>query len=353
MSQQKSRFFETHRGFTLIELLVVIAIIAILIALLLPAVQQAREAARRTQCKNHLKQFGLALHNYHDVYGTFPIGHQFVGGYDNNLTDADGGSAFGFGTLLLPYIDQAPLYNQFDLDLQIAEQILPTNGPFNRDLAQTVLSFISCPSDAKEERRNDGALANTATSSYQGTSGSYNAYPGGFPGANGNNDPKRWNGVLNRSNSQIVRIRDITDGTTNTTVMAETRWDMDNGNRNRSRWYGAMDRGGVQDPGPFMGAAGATNALMVQGEWAMNWTQPQGNPQPHRTAGSSHEGGAHFLLGDGSVRFISENIQHTAHACIVNMGQCTNAFNRANNGADYGIYQRLFSRNDGLVVNEF
>src|ERR1700754_3361454 len=89
------------RGFTLIELLVVIAIIAILIALLLPAVQQAREAARRTQCKNHLKQFGLALHNYHDVHTIWPCGHISVGAHRK------GGAVIH----LLPYMDQAAIYN--------------------------------------------------------------------------------------------------------------------------------------------------------------------------------------------------------------------------------------------------
>ena len=93
------------RGFTLIELLVVIAIIAVLIALLLPAVQQAREAARRTQCKNNLKQMGLALHNYHDVFNKFPIG--------SNNTQA-GGWGCPLWTAVLPYVDEAPMYNKWD-----------------------------------------------------------------------------------------------------------------------------------------------------------------------------------------------------------------------------------------------
>ncbi len=98
-----------HRGFTLIELLVVIAIIAILIALLLPAVQQAREAARRTQCKNHLKQLGLALHNYHDTYSVFPYGHQ------SEVTGARHRRACWFQSIL-PFVDQAPLYNKYAQD---------------------------------------------------------------------------------------------------------------------------------------------------------------------------------------------------------------------------------------------
>jgi len=113
-------------GFTLIELLVVIAIIAVLIALLLPAVQQAREAARRTQCKNNLKQIGLALHNYHDVYGVLPPAHVYDGRADSNPFGnrcTPGGAAGSqaifarapWTVLILPYLDQAPLYNQFNM----------------------------------------------------------------------------------------------------------------------------------------------------------------------------------------------------------------------------------------------
>src|SRR6266542_1460478 len=111
-------------GFTLIELLVVIAIIAILIALLLPAVQQAREAARRTQCRNVLKQFGLALHNYHDTFRAFPPGHLHRGLFDGVADTANaagnGGTGFDWTTMMLPYMDQAPLYNQFNLNVPIS-----------------------------------------------------------------------------------------------------------------------------------------------------------------------------------------------------------------------------------------
>src|SRR5437879_165311 len=110
-----------RRGFTLIELLVVIAIIAVLIALLLPAVQQAREAARRTQCKNNMKQYGLALANYHDVYNMFPIGG--TGGCCARPP------ALGFQVRLLPYIDQAPLFNQINFSaVDATAQILANGG---------------------------------------------------------------------------------------------------------------------------------------------------------------------------------------------------------------------------------
>ncbi|MBX3440167.1 MAG: DUF1559 domain-containing protein [Planctomycetaceae bacterium] len=342
-----------RRGFTLIELLVVIAIIAILIALLLPAVQQAREAARRTQCKNHLKQIGLALHNYHDVYNQFPMGHQYVGNFDNNPNNARGGNAFGWGWALLPFLDQNPLFEQFNSSQQAADPqpTTPGGAVSNVLLCQTVLTVISCPSDAKPARGrdaanatnvDDGAIPLGATSSYQGCSGSYNGFSGDNPGTSINRD--LWNGVLGRSNSGTRGIRDITDGTSNTVVVAETKWDMDENRENRSRWYAAQD---VRGAG-LEGANAGTNALLVQGEWAMNWTFAEGNPQPHRTAGSAHVGGAHFAFADGSVQFISENIHHTSMPWVDG-----NAYDRLNSGLNYGIYQRLYSIADGLVIGEF
>src|SRR5437868_1293601 len=148
-----------NRGFTLIELLVVIAIIAILIALLLPAVQQAREAARRTQCKNHLKQLGLALHNYNDVYRVFPIGHQyrFTGwswSGSGALPTPHGGKGWSLFAYLLPYMDQAPLYNQLNFNLSVAGVREAAGSPAgtvidggaNKKLVASIVPWARCPS---------------------------------------------------------------------------------------------------------------------------------------------------------------------------------------------------------------
>lgn len=126
----------TKRGFTLIELLVVIAIIAILIALLLPAVQQAREAARRSQCKNNLKQFGVAMHNYHDAYKAFQRAN-----YSSVTTSTTGWQGFAGHVMLLPFLDRTPLYKQIDFKQAFW-------GGANATLKATKLPQFLCPSDS-------------------------------------------------------------------------------------------------------------------------------------------------------------------------------------------------------------
>ena len=347
------RRLRRETGFTLIELLVVIAIIAVLIALLLPAVQQAREAARRAQCKNNLKQISLAIHNYHETFDIFPIGHHYVGGFDGTLNDNKGGSGFGWGWAILPYLDQGPLFNQFNASQQAAETAptVPGGTVSNVVLCQTVIPIISCPSDSKPPRghalgsttnNDDGAIPLNATSSYQGSAGSFDGWSGDNPGVAAN--LQEWNGVFGRSNSGERKIRDITDGTSNTFLVNENRWGMELTGESRNRWYAGIDG----TPGAARGATGSTNCLMDDGQWAMNWTATQGNPQPDRAAGSSHVGGAHFAFADGSVRFISQNIQHTSRAWVA-----SDPFDQAHGGAGFGLYQRLFAIADGLVVSDF
>jgi type II secretory pathway pseudopilin PulG len=220
----------------LVELLVVIAIIGVLVALLLPAVQQAREAARRMSCSNNLKNIGLALHNYHDIHGKFPIGHQYQGHFDGDPMSAQGGSGFGWATGLLPFIEQGNQFDQFDPAFPAGDSSVTRN----LEVCQTPLKLFSCPSDTKPDQANEGAIPNAATSSYQGAGTSYN----GWSDHTVNQSPARdrFNGVFGRTNRQrMVGIRDITDGTTNTVMVAEVKWKMDNNKRNRSTIYAAKD----------------------------------------------------------------------------------------------------------------
>ncbi|MCA9190445.1 MAG: DUF1559 domain-containing protein [Planctomycetales bacterium] len=322
------------KGFTLVELLVVIAIIGILVGLLLPAVQAAREAARRMQCSNNLKQLGLALHNYESAFKKFPYGHHYRGYHGPTQNNpSDGGMGYGWGYSILPYIEQNALYSQFQSTYVIMEQTVTKNGL----LCQTTLPAFSCPSDTKPLNFNDGAIPNSATSSYQGASSSYNGYTGNAFSAQANE--LRWNGMFERNGRGNYGLKDLRDGTSNQVVVCETRWDMDNNRRNRARIFGASDQ--------LTYTTGASNALMVQGEWPMNWTQPEGNPQPHRTAASFHTGGAQFVFGDGSVHFLSENIDHTSTPWIDN----AHAYLQGDGMPFYGTYQRLFSVYDGQTVN--
>src|SRR5262249_47931835 len=135
------RYLRSHRAFTLIELLVVIAIIAVLIALLLPAVQQAREAARRSQCKNNLKQIGLALHNYHDSFGKLPLNR-----HSGRNLPAQFGS-LGWTAMILPYIDQAPLYSTINFSDQTGNLV---NGvQVNIDARRKIIPVLNCPSNVQ------------------------------------------------------------------------------------------------------------------------------------------------------------------------------------------------------------
>lgn len=305
----KRSIMRRSRGFTLIELLVVIAIIAILIALLLPAVQQAREAARRTQCKNNMKQLGLALHNYHDVHRAFPPGWIAVDGRVQNAHDGLNGA--GWGTMILPYLDQAPLYELFNADLAIHDLL---NVPF----INNVLPAWQCPSDPKpdkweiEEEGSPGTvLAELPTANYiaafgtEELDGCENARGTAPVAANGQ---CRGDGMFYHNSK--VRMRDLTDGTTNTFMVGERRTDAELG------WYSTW-------PG-----------MVAEGEEAFQRILGSADHVPNDPVGhlddfsSNHVGGAQFVLGDGSVRFISENIDH-------------------------GLYQSLATIQGGEIVGEF
>jgi prepilin-type N-terminal cleavage/methylation domain-containing protein/prepilin-type processing-associated H-X9-DG protein len=336
---------QVHRGFTLIELLVVIAIIAILIALLLPAVQQAREAARRTQCKNNLHQLGLALHNYHDTYNVFPIGHQHRPTNLAASANGDGGAGFAWSAYLLPYLDGAPLYNQFDFSRSIMD-VIPWNptgagsgAVRNEPLLAIPQPWALCPTSIAPTTSNSGAAADPfridvhAVTSYKASAGSFNGNPNGIMAA----DQERRNGMFFRDSK--IKIRDLTDGTTTTVAIGEVNWNL----AANGRLYGAID--------PVIGvASGNGPRLLAIAEWGLNLPDAPVTVQAelNESYSSEHEGGAHFLFADGHVQFISENIQHTRFPWIA-----ANPCDRNNGGVGYGLYQRLHSRSDGLVVGEF
>ncbi|MEZ6128183.1 MAG: DUF1559 domain-containing protein [Planctomycetaceae bacterium] len=306
----------THRkGFTLIELLVVIAIIAILIALLLPAVQQAREAARRTQCKNNLKQLGIALHNYHDVFTTFPPGEIRIG------SDALDSSLAGWIAMLLPQMDQQPLYNQIDWNTK------PINTGTNLPLMSSVIPGLLCPSeggtgsDPQYSPTNyvacvpeDGDIMNTASGS-----------------------------AMFFINSR-TRFRDITDGTSNTLCLSEClinspwvqRFGTDqSGYQNCRQGMAAPINQNISTSPDFPPVGRGYSALFAQRPQAWSFTtywmpndlrvdvqqqECEGHTwQSSFGARSRHEGGVQVCLADGSVRFVSENLDRGTWSALGTM----------------------------------
>ncbi|MDA0284086.1 MAG: DUF1559 domain-containing protein [Planctomycetota bacterium] len=310
---------KSRSGFTLIELLVVIAIIAILVALLLPAVQQAREAARRSQCKNNLKQIGLAIHNYHDVFSSFPPGVV--------PQDSVGRRGASWLTRILPYLDQAASYDQITFD--DTDWTMQSNRP-NRNWQVTSelrVAALLCPSSAMSTTRTQSTNAATqafgapASITYQlvnyvGISGSYNR------GSDFNCCPNpslwtgyarsNWNGVIISSDNygQTSELQRITDGTSNTIFAGEQSSFFGNG--------GADWRACNHDGGPWSCGSGGSadwwlNVTTIR--YPINWNGPggYGHEQPYRRhtiVRSEHVGGAHVALSDGAVRFLNENMNY-------------------------------------------
>jgi len=205
----------TKRGFTLIELLVVIAIIAVLVALLLPAVQQAREAARRSSCKNNLKQIGLALHNYHDTHTALPPGY---------VVQIDFRSSWGWSSYLLPFLDQAPLYQQLDVGSQPLATAL-TNANL-LDLMQKPISGFRCPSDTSPEVNNEHTLRDVNDVEQEVASSNYLGVHDGDYWSNVTGEQHQGTFFANTNRS----FRDYTDGLSNTIVVGERNWKLnDNG----------------------------------------------------------------------------------------------------------------------------
>ncbi|WP_437190705.1 DUF1559 domain-containing protein [Planctomicrobium sp. SH527] len=282
-----------NRAFTLIELLVVIAIIAILIALLLPAVQQAREAARRSQCKNNLKQLGLALHNYHDTHKTFPPG-AFAEQLGTGPTYTETGNGLSFHVMILPYLEQTALYERINKNVIVWDGATPSGaGGGNGAYRGNQIPAYLCPSAAEIVYNNTDAAAH-----YLGVMGPAGSNTTVLNPATG--QAYRWvsapdyggyaqEGVLLRGINK--KMRDVSDGTSNTIMIGESSKDTDKGNLRC--WI----RGGQVNY-----SAVSTKNLQL----ALNTkTSPLFN---NKAFSSNHSGAVHFMMVDGSVDMISENI---------------------------------------------
>ena len=297
-----------RRGFTLIELLVVIAIIAVLIALLLPAVQQARESTRRTQCKNNLKQIGLAMHNYHDSSGVFPPGIIHSGNVAG--TGFTGASGWAWGTFLLPYIDNGPLYTA----LAPSAPIDPVNQV---TLLRTVIPAYLCPSNAwRNPSQNTNGSVQIRVPHTSGTSvpigmSNFVAVLGvGGPNCGNANDT----GGMFFVNSNI-RLRDVTDGTSNTWMVFERSTRPKPAGMSGDSITMGGNWAGVSAPGCY---DANYNWYAELGYIQSTYGEINGSATrfDNRQPDSFHTGGVHVLLADGSVRFVSQNI-NLATACAL------------------------------------
>lgn len=317
-----------QRGFTLIELLVVITIIAVLIALLLPAVQQAREASRRTQCRNNLKQLGLALHNYHSTFDTLPIGgYGQPGDIDlgfGPFTVAGEGPSFYVG--LLPYLDQAPLAARFNTSVAAsANPFLGPNGPLVHNLK---LPALRCPSTTKDEFV-DNAGTNLFIASYAGISGAVSGPMGDtftetrvqtFQSCDGFTPRMAWGGVLLAN--QVLRLRDISDGTSNVMAISEVSGPIRTPSgmtiisaAGTLGWVGSAVMTGTTSnysdqvfSNPLTRSGNLTTVAhqIGLGIWTGTFSTCSVE-SPNTPLTSFHTGGVLALLCDGSVRFLSEN----------------------------------------------
>jgi prepilin-type N-terminal cleavage/methylation domain-containing protein/prepilin-type processing-associated H-X9-DG protein len=327
-----------RRGFTLVELLVVIAIIGVLVALLLPAVQTAREAARRMQCTNNLKQIGLAMHNYHDTFGCFPSGFIFQApGMANRADRPTRAAGFSWHTLILPQIEQANLYNQLNFQLGMWQ------AP-NRQVIGTQLKVAVCPSavnPVKVFRVGSGSEPSSDVDPGL-TATNYVGCGGAFTQSQYYDSPDaQKNGIIIEDSN--LRFSNVEDGTSNTFLAGETvYWGVgtdDPGTLNNFYWDATWFGHFKKDTG---GRADAPECLMRTGQYRMNPPKVAAALVQRNTFSSRHPSGANFVMADGSTRFVSTSIDHTES---VYNGQVLPP------GA--GTFQRLCARNDGLAIGDF
>ena len=397
-----------RRGFTLIELLVVIAIIAILVALLLPAVQQAREAARRTDCKNRLKQIGIALHEYHESFKTLPPGwmESAVEAPGYGVTAAAGQ---GWAYFILPQMDQGPLFNVMNLQPWPIERVqnvvpygqTPPADPNSPMAVGTSMPAYLCPSDRRDVKDEEYNIIHPITTIGEPIGNS--SYPGNF----GTNGYQTWTGGLANDNwisfngntvalggvplppspalpplAQIIvtaditmstyvkgegvfyfnsrtRFRDMRDGTSNVIMVSERRGDLGNDdaqvhNWSRCHWAGTdlsipnyILGGGHYKPNVCTDVDDGSGLGPTPGNSMRN---PDCQTQISGFFSSSHPGVVQVVLGDGSVHAISDSVNSARPAelnTIAGGGQIDDMRNRNAKRAVYGTWQKLCDLDDG------
>ena len=332
----------SKRGFTLVELLVVIAIIGILIALLLPAVQAAREAARRTQCSNNLKQYGLGIHNYHDINKLLPPGGTIKwgnrgGGWNNQLAPG-----LGWQARILPFMEQEALYNKIDFKFlqQAFRSPAPTPDKPNLQLRGRDVPYSTCPDDTGE-----AFYWGNAQTSYSGSMGSQFKvsvdsncntwttpdvhYDGarGLHEAGNTNNPNRISGAFSRLGAPIT-MASFRDGLSNTIVVGEILGEC---NDHKQGWWGQNGMGNAHASTSAPLNTMTTCAKSEADATARGYFNPScynwNNWNYSWGFRSYHPGGANFLLGDGSVQFYGDEI-------------------------NYEVYQALGGRNDGRPTGD-
>jgi prepilin-type N-terminal cleavage/methylation domain-containing protein/prepilin-type processing-associated H-X9-DG protein len=349
-------------GFTLIELLVVIAIIAVLISLLLPAVQSAREAARRAQCVNNMKQLGLAAHNYLDVHGVLPMGSYGIQppGDASNTACANGRHEVSALVQLLPFYEQAQTYNAYNANVHYAGNDAASSS--NLTLSGVGVNTLWCPSDPAITGAtydlyywdlSDGRQWLMHYTSYKGNAGTYDA-PGRYdcPYYADSSCPfsqiqAQGNGVFNFYSK--TSIASITDGTSNTFLFGEAAWGRLGAGRDSEQqewqWWTSGNYGDSMfitlfpaNPqrrvGDFGGVPGINTSIYVL------------------AASSFHPGGVNFCMADGSVRFIKDSINvapfdpTTGLPTGLSFKNCTYTM-----ATPWGTYQQLSTRNGGEVIS--